>query len=150
MVSLVVMAFTTIGYCGAHHHKSFLLIIYGFIILVFTVANIIVVAIYSENSIIGAMSHGYIILLAIIDLVLLLITFILAYKVSRHIEPTLPAKILHQLDQPMRASPLVNSVNVNCLNSNNRASNGKGQQRSIMVAVPRCPVPGCKYGSTNV
>ena len=27
--SLFVMAFTTIGYCGAQHHKGYLLIVYG-------------------------------------------------------------------------------------------------------------------------
>ena len=51
----VFMVFTTIGYCGAHHHKSYLLIVYGSIMFIFTAGNIVVWVIYNDTSFLGSM-----------------------------------------------------------------------------------------------
>src|SRR5258708_3025607 len=64
--TLFVMAFTTIGYCGAHHHKGYLLIIYGVIIFIFSIGNVVVWVIYNDKSVLGSINQYWVIIFATI------------------------------------------------------------------------------------
>ncbi len=124
--SLFVMAFTTIGYCGAHHHKGYLLIIYGFIIFLFSIGNVVVWVIYNDKSVLGSMNHVYIIFFAAIVFFLMLFAFFLAYK-------------LRQTETNRSSTP------TSILQRGDSGNQQRGNNFSNIQTHP-CPVPGCNYG----
>lgn len=50
-ISIVMIFFTLIGYCGAHHQKAYFLIIYSIIIILFVVSNVATFFVLPEHSI---------------------------------------------------------------------------------------------------
>lgn len=81
--SLFVMAFTTIGYCGAQHHKGYLLIVYGIIIFFLLIGLVAICFIYND-SLAELMYNGYMISFAVVIFFLMLFAFFISYKISEH------------------------------------------------------------------
>ncbi|KPM04578.1 hypothetical protein QR98_0030280 [Sarcoptes scabiei] len=81
--SLFVMAFTTIGYCGAQHHKGYLLIVYGIIIFFLLIGLVAICFIYND-SLAELMYNGYMITFAVVIFFLMLFAFFISYKISEH------------------------------------------------------------------
>ena len=133
--SLFVMAFTTVGYCGAHHHKGYLLIVYGFIIFLITIGNVVLWVIYNDKSILGSMNHVYIIFCAVVVLLLLLFTFFLAFKL-RQTDPG-----AHRSSTPTSMIQRTDSANPQSTPQQNNRSNNFSN-----IQTHPCPVPGCNYG----
>ena len=138
--SLVVMAFTTVGYCGAHHHKSILLIPYGIAIFLIIVGNIALFIVYNEKSIVGQMSTAYMIFCGIVALVLLIFTLVIVYKLRQtdptvHYRASTPTSVLQRAAESGQNNPQSTPT------QNNRSNN----YSNVQTTHP-CPVPGCNYG----
>lgn len=139
LFSLVVMGFTTVGYCGAHHHKSYLLMIYGFTIFLISIGSIALWVVYEDKSTLGAMSHVYKIFCGLVAFFLFLFTIILIYKLrqtdpSVHYRSSTPTSILQRAAAESGQNPQSTPQ------QNNRSNNYSN------IQTHPCPVPGCNYG----
>ncbi|XP_054154325.1 uncharacterized protein LOC128952888 [Oppia nitens] len=171
--SLFVMAFTTVGYCGAHHHKSYLLIVYGFIILLLCGGNGVVYFIYNDKSIIGSISNVNLAILALFTLFVLFLTFTLTFKLrtTRSNIPVLgmgvgvggggphvvrcstPTALLQRADsaQQQQQQLLLHQQQQHHQQQQqqqqqNSATNYTTTTTTTSSATHPCPVPGCNYG----
>lgn len=143
--SLFVMVFTTVGYCGAHHHKAYLLVIYGFILFIFTVGNVVIWVVYNDKSMLGSMQHGYIVFFSTIDFFLMLFAFFMAFKMRQN----QPQQSLSSQQQTFSQG---NSILIRGSSDSDHHQTREHHNRSphyqttnIQTAHP-CPVPGCTYG----
>lgn len=84
LISSVVMLFTLIGYCGAHHHKAYFLVIYSIIIILFILSNAVTYYVLPNYSVFTIEGKTIIIVTVILVLVLVF-ACLFAYQVrSKH------------------------------------------------------------------
>uniref|UniRef100_T1KY00 Uncharacterized protein n=1 Tax=Tetranychus urticae TaxID=32264 RepID=T1KY00_TETUR len=69
-ISIVMIFFTLIGYCGAHHQKAYFLIIYSIIIVLFVVSNVATFFVLPEHSLFNLEGKTFWILTMVLGCVL--------------------------------------------------------------------------------
>ncbi|KAI2801021.1 hypothetical protein RDWZM_003928 [Blomia tropicalis] len=145
--SLFVMAFTTIGYCGAQHHKGYLLIVYGIIIFLLLIGIVAICFIYND-SLSDLMYNGYVISFAVVIFFLMLFAFFISYKISEHGSNKYMSTIIPTAQQRRDTN-----LSGNCIDNRRHhmfntttAGAGTGLQGGGGANANPCPVPGCNYG----
>lgn len=79
-ISAIVIFFTMIGYCGAHHQKPYFLVIYSIIIIIFIASNVVTFFVFPEQSIFSPEGKTFW-FVTVILIIVLIFTCLLTYQV---------------------------------------------------------------------
>lgn len=131
--SVFVMAFTTVGYCGASHRKSFLLIIYGCSMLAITIGGIIFWIVSSEASELTV--NGRVVFCIIVMLLFMSASFYLAVANTATGSIINWERLWQKLPKPKTKSPS-NATKVLAI----------ANPCPVPGCTAACPVPECTYG----
>lgn len=141
IVSIFVMAVATIGYCGAQHHKGYLLIVYGILIFLTLIGIVAICFIYNDSM--DQLSkrplyNGFTVSICVVVFFLMLFAFFISYKISEHGSGKYLSTIIPTTQQRRE-------TNAGSCTDNRRHNMFNSGTLQGANANP-CPVPGCNYG----